>query len=37
VIYTLNEPAEVKHYLARGAQLVETNVIRRLLGAAGRG
>jgi len=37
VIYTLNEPGEIAHCLARGAQLVETNVIRRLLDASARG
>lgn len=37
VIYTLNEAAEVKHYLARGAHLIETNVIRRLLAEPGTG
>ena len=35
VIYTLNEAAEIKHYLARGAQLVETNMIRKLLADPG--
>ena len=31
VIYTLNTVADIRHYLARGAHMVETNVIRRLL------
>ena len=32
-VYTLNETAEIKHYLARGADMAETNVIRTLLAA----
>jgi glycerophosphoryl diester phosphodiesterase len=35
VIYTLNEPAEIRRYLERGAHMAETNVIRKLLAAPG--
>ena len=35
VVYTLNETAEIKHYLARGADMAETNVIRTLLAYPG--
>ena len=34
-IYTLNEAATIKHYLARGAHMAETNVIRKLLADPG--
>jgi glycerophosphoryl diester phosphodiesterase len=35
VIYTLNEATDIKHYLARGAHMVETNKIRTLLSDPG--